>query len=171
MANGTVAPSVVDCSRPPLNVHPKNCCLMPPLLDDVLLQGCKDIHGPEDLKRGVIHEKGNCYMECAMNATGLLVNGVLDQAKILQLIESRIGSQPAMLQAFRNASMICFQRGPQRIVVPSSGSKSKHCSSTAADFIGCVNMHIFKICLDEYWINSVSCNILRKFIQNCPVPT
>lgn len=32
---------------------------MPPLLDEALLAGCKQIHGGEDLKRGVAHEKGS----------------------------------------------------------------------------------------------------------------
>ncbi|XP_055537215.1 uncharacterized protein LOC129725414 [Wyeomyia smithii] len=165
--------AAIDCTRPPLNVHPKYCCLMPPLLDNVLLQGCKDIHGPEDLRRGVIHEKGNCYMECAMNATGLLTNEGLDQVKILLLIGSRLSSQPRLAQAFTNAVTVCFQSAPQCIVVNNSGSsiKGKHCSSTAADFIGCVNMHLFKNCLDEYWINNSNCHVLRKFIQACPVPT
>ncbi|XP_058828244.1 uncharacterized protein LOC131688110 [Topomyia yanbarensis] len=144
---------------------------MPPLIDEALLLRCKQVHGGEELIRGVIHEKGNCFMECAMNATGTMVNGVLDQTKILQLISgSRTSSNQALTQLFLAASVVCFRSAPiQRQA--HNNSNSKHCSSTAANFIGCVNMEIFKICLDEYWTSSHSCNTLRKFIHTCPVPT
>ncbi|XP_058463860.1 uncharacterized protein LOC131438077 [Malaya genurostris] len=144
---------------------------MPPLVDEALLHGCREIHGGEELKRGVIHEKGNCFMECAMNATGTLVNGVLDQTKILQLISiSRAGSNYELAQVFRSASVACFQSASIHRILPNNNNV-KHCGSTAANFIGCVNMEIFKICLDDYWTNTHSCNALRNYVHSCSVPT
>ncbi|XP_062542709.1 uncharacterized protein LOC134210604 [Armigeres subalbatus] len=161
--------ATVDCSRPPLYAHPKDCCRMPPLLDDNLLRSCKQIHGGEKLTRGLIHERGSCFIECAMNATGTIVNGVLDQTKIVQQIASRTGgSGSALAQAMISSCNKCFQALPPAI--SNRPFDSKHCRPTASFFVSCVNMEMFKACLPEYWTNSEQCNALRLHITSCPIP-
>ncbi|XP_038119466.1 uncharacterized protein LOC6041352 [Culex quinquefasciatus] len=158
----------IECHRPPLDVHPKDCCRMPPLLDEALLAGCKQIHGGEDLKRGVAHEKGSCLVECAMNATGTMTNGMLDQERILQLVAASSTGSPALKSITSAACIRCFQKRLQTVQQPRAAT---FCSSEAAQFLSCVNMETFKTCLQEYWTDSSSCITLRKFIENCPIPT
>ncbi|XP_065086373.1 general odorant-binding protein 67-like [Ochlerotatus camptorhynchus] len=144
---------------------------MPPLLDERLLIGCKQIHGGEHLIRGLIHERGSCFIECAMNATGTLANGVLDQSKILQLIGTRTGSDPALMQVFVASCVQCFQIPAQYVASSNYPKDSKFCNPMAAHFISCVNMESFKMCLPNFWTNTDSCNTLRNYIASCPIPS
>ncbi|XP_055625011.1 uncharacterized protein LOC129767816 isoform X2 [Toxorhynchites rutilus septentrionalis] len=150
-------------------IHPKDCCRMPPLVDESLLLACKQVHGGEELTRDHTRERGTCFMECAMNRTGTLIDGVLDQAKILRFIAERVGNL-TLRQALSAACMKCFQSA-HRFENEAPNHSAKHCSSTAARFIGCVNLENFKMCLDEYWNNSQDCNLLRKYIEGCSIPS
>ncbi|EAT33148.1 AAEL014593-PA [Aedes aegypti] len=144
---------------------------MPPLLDENLLHGCKQLHGGEHLTRGLIHERGSCFIECAMNSTGTLVNGVLDQPKIVQLITTRTAGVSSDLTQVMVASCVkCFLT--PLVMGNHSGHPldSKHCRPAASIFVSCVNMEMFKMCLPEFWTNSDSCNNLRLHITNCPIP-
>uniref|UniRef100_A0A182TC29 Uncharacterized protein n=1 Tax=Anopheles maculatus TaxID=74869 RepID=A0A182TC29_9DIPT len=106
----TEAPqTVANCNQPPLDVHPKDCCHLPSLIDEDLLRNCKNLYGGEPLQRTLIYERGKCFVECALNATGTLVNGVLDQAKILNNCPQHIWSNTAQCNSLKQYILHCPQ--------------------------------------------------------------
>ncbi|XP_061496676.1 uncharacterized protein LOC1276752 isoform X1 [Anopheles gambiae] len=158
---------VVHCNQPPLEVHPKDCCQLPSLIDEELLRNCKTLYGGEPLQRKLIYERGKCFVECALNATGTLVGGVLDQAKILHVIVTATQNDPAVMQLFQSSTLQCFQT----VGAGGGGASSPAgCSSLGVDFVGCVNIKNFVNCPPHIWSNSAQCNALRQYILECPQP-
>uniref|UniRef100_A0A8W7P3A1 OBP47-like domain-containing protein n=1 Tax=Anopheles coluzzii TaxID=1518534 RepID=A0A8W7P3A1_ANOCL len=158
---------VVHCNQPPLEVHPKDCCQLPSLIDEELLRNCKTLYGGEPLQRKLIYERGKCFVECALNATGTLVGGVLDQAKILHVIVTATQNDPAVMQLFQSSTLQCFQ------TVGAGGGGASNpagCNSLGVDFVGCVNIKNFVNCPPHIWSNSAQCNALRQYILECPQP-
>uniref|UniRef100_A0A182Q6A7 OBP47-like domain-containing protein n=1 Tax=Anopheles farauti TaxID=69004 RepID=A0A182Q6A7_9DIPT len=100
---------LINCNKPPLEAHPKDCCQLPSLIDDDLLRTCKNLYGGEQLQRTLIYERGKCFVECALNATGTMVNGVLDQTKILNIITTATQNDPAVMQLFQGNTLQCLQ--------------------------------------------------------------
>ncbi|XP_052895741.1 uncharacterized protein LOC128302931 [Anopheles moucheti] len=109
----------------------------------------------------------SCFVECALNATGTLVNGVLDQAKILHVILTATQNDPAVLQLFQGNVLQCVQQVTANGIeqVPAPG-----CNKLGVDFVGCINIRNFLNCPPHVWSNSAQCNSLRAFILQCPQP-
>uniref|UniRef100_A0A182WHR7 OBP47-like domain-containing protein n=1 Tax=Anopheles minimus TaxID=112268 RepID=A0A182WHR7_9DIPT len=147
--------------------HPKDCCQLPSLIDEDLLRNCKNLYGGEQLQRTLIHERGKCFVECALNATGTLVNGVLDQAKILHVIVTEIQNDPAVMQLFQGSTLQCMQ---SVATVVNEQPPATGCSRLGVDFVGCVNIRNFLNCPPHVWNNSAQCNNLKQFILQCPQP-
>lgn len=81
-----------------------------------------------------------------MNSTGTLVNGVLDQPKIVQLITTRTAGVSSDLTQVMVASCVkCFLT--PLVMGNHSGHPldSKHCRPAASIFVSCVNMEMFKV--------------------------
>uniref|UniRef100_A0A182IRD6 OBP47-like domain-containing protein n=1 Tax=Anopheles atroparvus TaxID=41427 RepID=A0A182IRD6_ANOAO len=121
--------------------HPKDCCHLPSLIDEDLLRNCKSLYGGEPLQRKLIYERGKCFVECALNATGTMVNGFLDQAKILSLIESATQDDPILMQLFQGNTLQCLQTSQ------SSGNDpgGQGCGTRGVDFVSCVNIRNFLV--------------------------
>uniref|UniRef100_A0A182FI13 OBP47-like domain-containing protein n=1 Tax=Anopheles albimanus TaxID=7167 RepID=A0A182FI13_ANOAL len=117
--------------------HPKDCCVLPSLIEESLLQNCKTLHGGEPLQRTLIYERGKCFIECAMNATGTMANGQLDQERILELIEGGTRDDPSLMQLFQSNTLHCAQSANKKRLEQQIRTG---CSSLAVDFVGCVNI-------------------------------
>ncbi|XP_052873829.1 general odorant-binding protein 67-like [Anopheles cruzii] len=162
----TEAATAIDCNFPPLEVHPKDCCQLPSLIDEDLLQHCKALYGGEPLQRKLIYERGKCFIECALNATGTMVNGQLDQGRIMGLIESGTRDDPVVMQLLQANTMACLQQWVAPLATPTTVG----CGSQGVDFVGCVNIQNFLNCPLARWTNSDECNSLKQFISLCPRP-
>ncbi|KFB50993.1 Odorant-binding protein 50c [Anopheles sinensis] len=158
----TAGQEQVYCNQPPLEAHPKDCCRLPSMIDEDLLRNCKNLHGGEPLQRKLIYERGKCFVECAMNATGTMVNGLLDQVKIMSLIEEATKDDPVLMQLFQGNTLQCLQT--------SSSDNEQGCSKLGVDFVSCVNFRNFLNCPQHLWNNTDHCNRLKQYIQNCPRP-
>uniref|UniRef100_A0A182Y368 OBP47-like domain-containing protein n=1 Tax=Anopheles stephensi TaxID=30069 RepID=A0A182Y368_ANOST len=137
------------------------------MIDEDLLRNCKTLYGGEPLQRSLIYERGKCFIECALNATGTLVNGVLDQAKILNVIVTATQNDPPVMQLFQGSTLQCIQSVTS--IVPEQHATTG-CNKLGVDFVGCVNIRNFLNCPPHIWSNSAQCNSLKQYLQQCPHP-
>uniref|UniRef100_A0A182P0X8 Uncharacterized protein n=1 Tax=Anopheles epiroticus TaxID=199890 RepID=A0A182P0X8_9DIPT len=98
---------------------------------------------------------------------GTLVNGALDQAKILQVIVTATQNDPAVMQLFQSSTQQCFQTVATAL---HGQSTANGCSNLGVDFVGCVNIKNFLHCPQHIWSNNVECNTLKQYILQCPQP-
>lgn len=167
-----------NCARPAITVLPENCCKIPEFFDDEDLINCKNSRGvdliPKSRKKRFATsrmELGTCYLDCVFIASGVTsANGqVLDTNKLLRVLVKETPNEAESITVITNAVTQCIydlNSGNLRVRNPTQ----YNCSTIPSAIMMCIHKKFFLSCPSNRFTNTNDCQLLKDFLQRCPIP-
>ncbi|XP_061392561.1 general odorant-binding protein 67-like [Musca vetustissima] len=130
----------VDCETPPTFVDPKECCSVPNLISEELIEKCKGNERPppppegmnnevDDNQRGGPpphahnrhgprghhghhghHHHHHCFPSCLFNETGILIEGELQEENLDTFLSTAAAESPEIIPILKESFQTCHQK-------------------------------------------------------------
>ncbi|XP_050094167.1 uncharacterized protein LOC126576906 [Anopheles aquasalis] len=122
-------------------MDPRNCCQMPLLLPQPVVQLCMKRPIPPLLPEEVDPLPYNCLAECSLNVTRILMMKQFRVEQARKVLLARVGNDPAWTEVIERAVARCYK---QQILNSfylqdvAQNRISSQCVPSSAAFMGCV---------------------------------
>ncbi|XP_075168762.1 uncharacterized protein LOC142240894 [Haematobia irritans] len=129
----------VDCETFPKFVNPKECCPIPNLISQELIEKCQTHMGPppadpenmaednDEMQRGPPphgpahghHHHGrhghhkHCFFSCVFNETGILMDGQLNENNLDTFLDSATEESPDMKPLLKKSFQECYEKSQE----------------------------------------------------------
>ncbi|XP_058986811.1 general odorant-binding protein 67 isoform X1 [Musca domestica] len=130
----------VDCNKAPAFVDPKECCAVPNLISEELVEKCKGNeppppppsgemnnevdeseqggpgrhhhhrHGPHGHHGRHGHHHHHCFPTCLFNETGILIDGELQEDNLDTFLSGAAAENPEVLPILKESFQTCYQK-------------------------------------------------------------
>ncbi|XP_065370087.1 uncharacterized protein Obp49a [Calliphora vicina] len=129
-----------------------------------------------------------CFMNCALNDTGILSNGKLNEATLSTHLKKILTATPDLIPILETSFKTCSAKAEQihekmqekfknrkttvSSTTPANISKDRmfrlpRCAPVASHIMACVFMETFMNCPDSVWSKAKECNGLRNHMLDC----
>ena len=117
-----------------------------------------------------------CVFDCAMNATGAVDNGKINQQRMIAKSAGILGSSSEWVPVVTAGINFCLNQMATNTQAIKNSLKGEVingkdvCSPSAAYVFGCMFTHEFRNCPAKMWNNTKECNDLKTYFNQCPTP-
>ncbi|XP_073812330.1 uncharacterized protein [Musca autumnalis] len=132
----SVVKAEVDCNNHPAFADPKECCPMPNLISEELVEKCRGNAPPPPPPEGMNNEVDDteqggpprhhhrhgphghhgrhghhhCFPTCLFNETGILIDGQLNEENLDTFLSSATADSPDALPVLKESFQTCYQK-------------------------------------------------------------
>uniref|UniRef100_A0A9I3GJ72 OBP47-like domain-containing protein n=1 Tax=Anopheles farauti TaxID=69004 RepID=A0A9I3GJ72_9DIPT len=148
-----------SCSEMFNLTDPRNCCSIPYLLPQIIVEACLQIP-----LSPVAMEGENCRAECVLNGTDILIDGSFQPEAAIERLTSATADDEFLTNRIQYAVTKCY-----RIVYVSTVTYlSEQCLPSSRYVLDCIFSIMYKRCPLRYWANTDECRQLVLTLNNCP---
>ncbi|XP_065075908.1 general odorant-binding protein 66-like [Ochlerotatus camptorhynchus] len=167
------------CSEgPPVEKNPSECCDTPSVIDPPIMMNCFQKWGEQTKRQSKIDgiPRGCCVAECAMNATKLLSNGLINREKARKLFLTPVKGKPEWQPIVSATLEECFQQADDNMAEIEAGAKlkpsykgEKICHPISGSILRCMSMKLFTKCPSDLFKTGSDCDQLKAYHEKCPL--
>lgn len=117
-----------------------------------------------------------CFISCAFNETGILVDNKLDEDKLKEYLAEVFPQSSELQTATSEAFTTCTAKMDEMKNKmkdrphPSPPPGFPKCPMRPVFLLGCVYKNVFKNCPASFWSGTQECNDMREHFENCKPP-
>uniref|UniRef100_A0A1A9X3L2 OBP47-like domain-containing protein n=1 Tax=Glossina brevipalpis TaxID=37001 RepID=A0A1A9X3L2_9MUSC len=174
-------------------VKPKSCCSLPSLINEEMRSICqehanikgnstKNSMNPLKKSHQKKHER-NCYLQCFLNETGILVNNYeFNEQNMKIYLQNVLNKTPDYMPLYQQSFRKCYKhirknhdkkeekkRRKKRSAAAAAHHhhrrNNNHCQRFGSMIMHCVIKKSVKSCPDNSWLNTKECNDLKEYLQ------
>lgn len=117
----------------------------------------------KDSQADRFQERKDCFLSCAFNSSGLLVDDAFNEELLSKKVSEAIGNDTKWSSIVEPAFKKCLAAAKE-----ANSQSQKVCKPGPAEFIKCLSRELFFNCPSDIWTSSPECTEFKDKLEKCP---